>query len=77
MLIGFVLAAITWMLAVGRRVGVADIADRPLPPGRFEHVAAVASLLDRAKGSASAIGANVDGNVDADTSDDPPHLQNS
>ena len=82
MLIGFVLAAFLWMLAVGRRVGVADIADRPLPPGRYEHVAAVASLLDRAKGSAPAIGANVDGNnvdtnVDPHTSDDPPPLQNS
>ncbi len=71
MLIGFVLAAFTWMLAVGRRVGAADIADRPLPPGRYEHVAAVASLLERAKGTAPALSA------DADAIDDPPPLQNS
>ena len=73
MLIGFVWAAFLWMLAVGRRVGVADIADRPLPPGRYEHVAAVASLLDRAKGSAPAV-ANI---VDTGAIDDPPPLPNS
>ena len=49
LLLGLLLSALTWMLAVGRRVGVPDLADRPLAPGRFEHVAAVASLLARAQ----------------------------
>ena len=48
LLLGFVLAVVVWMFAVGRRVGGPDLPDRPLPPGRYEHVAAVASLLDRA-----------------------------
>lgn len=48
LLLGSVLAVLVWMLAVGRRIGGPDLPDRPLPPGRFEHVAAVASLLDRA-----------------------------
>ncbi len=48
LLLGFVLAVLIWMFAVGRRVGGPDLPDRPLPPGRFAHVAAVASLLDRA-----------------------------
>ncbi len=48
LLVGFVLAVLVWMFAVGRRIGGPDLPDRPLPPGRFEHVAAVASLLDRA-----------------------------
>ena len=49
LLLGFVLAILVWMFAVGRRIGGPDLPDRPLPPGRFEHVAAVASLLDRAE----------------------------
>lgn len=49
LLLGFVLAVLVWMLAVGRRIGGPDLPDRPLPPGRFEHVGAVASLLDRAE----------------------------
>lgn len=49
LLLGFVLAVLVWMLAVGRRIGGPDLPDRPLPPGRFEHVAAVASLLGRAE----------------------------
>ncbi len=48
LLVGFVLAVLVWMFAVGRRIGGPDLPDRPLPPGRFEHVAAVASLLGRA-----------------------------
>ena len=48
LLLGLVLAVLTSMFALGRRVGGPDLPDRPLPPGRFEHVAAVASLLDRA-----------------------------
>lgn len=79
MLIGFVLAAFTWMLAVGRRVGPPDIADRPLPPGRYEHVAAVASLLERAKGPAPALSADTDDTDDSDdtdVSDDPPPSPN-
>lgn len=47
LLLGLLLAAFLWMLAVGRRVGGPDLPSRPLPPGRFAHVAAVASLLDR------------------------------
>lgn len=49
LLLGLVLAVLLWMFAVGRRIGGPDLPDRPLPPGRFEHVAAVASLLDRAE----------------------------
>jgi hypothetical protein len=49
MLLGFVLAAIAWMFAVGRRVGAPDLANRPLAPSRFEHVEAVASLAERAR----------------------------
>ena len=52
-LFGLLLGALTWMLAVGRRIGDADLTDRPLPPGRYEHVAAIASLLERAKGTAA------------------------
>lgn len=48
-LLGFILAVLMWMLAIGRRIGGPDLPDRPLPPGRFEHVAAVASLLDRSE----------------------------
>lgn len=48
LLFGLALAALLWMLAVGRRIGDPDRPDRPLAPGRYEHVAAVAGLLDRA-----------------------------
>lgn len=48
-LLGLILGVLLWMLAIGRRIGGPDLPDRPLPPGRYEHVAAVASLLDRAE----------------------------
>lgn len=50
MLLGFVLAVLAWMFAVGRRVGDPDLANRPLAPSRFEHVEAVATLAQRARG---------------------------
>jgi hypothetical protein len=50
LLIGLVLGAVLWMFAVGKRIGEADRPDRLLPPGRFEHVTAVASLIQRSTG---------------------------
>ena len=47
MLFGLLLAVLVWMFSIGRRIGAPDLPDRPLPPGRYEHVAAIASLLDR------------------------------
>ena len=59
LLLGLLAAAFLWMLAIGRRVGGPDLPSRPLPPGRFAHVAAVASLLDRAAARQDASAAEV------------------
>ncbi len=53
LLLGLLLATFVWMLAIGRRIGGPDLPSRTLPPGRYAHVAAVASLLDRTSSSPS------------------------
>ena len=49
MMAGLVLAAVAWMFAVGKRIGVPDLTSRPLAPSRFDHVEAVAAIASRAR----------------------------